>query len=714
MPHAAAESNPTNQAEPSERGALPLLVGATTLLGAFLLFQIQPLIAQAILPWYGGTSAVWTTALLFFQVALVVGYGYVYLTTRFLGSASRAYLQIGLSVACLALLPILPSAEWKPAAGVEPTWSVFKLLAACVGAPFVLLATTGPLTQDFFHRATGGRSPYRLYALSNAGSLLGLLTFPFLVEPILDLTQRSHFWSWIFSVYVALLAFTAWKTRHATISANAARISANAKLKRSSDADAGPKKRMVASWLALAGCGTLLLMVTTSYLSQDLPSGPLVWLLPLTLYLLSFIICFDHPRWYRPGPTAIVALIAIPMASHPLSPTTNVVVPLAWNSVMLLAGCLLFHGELAKRKPSAHHLAGYFLCISVGGALGGAFVAVVAPRIYERYWEWFAVLLGTWLFSAAVLAATLTNRGLLQNRAVQAAGVVAVLAGAGYLINLDRSHFPADELLSGRNSFGVVTIQNLVDLNTGNVVGHTMRSGTTRHGLQVTAGGNSRNATTYYGVESGVGTALMRAREHGRPIRVGVVGLGVGTLATYGRERDVFRFYEINPLVIEFAQEYFTYLKESRAECEVVFGDARLVLENEEAQRYDLIVLDAFSSDAIPTHLLTAEAFDIYLRHLADDGIIAAHVSNRFLELGPVLSAAAGRFKLTGIQAFSADDPLHFAQGSRWIMLTRTPESRWWQSLKYPLATPLTKYPPTRLWTDAYTNLLPLLRFDDR
>jgi len=714
MPHAVAESNPSHKAEPTER-ALPLLIGATTLLGAFLLFQIQPLIAQAILPWYGGTSAVWTTALLFFQSALVVGYGYVYLTTRFLSPIGRAYLQIAFSATCLTLLPILPGAEWKPAAGVEPTWSVLTLLTACVGGPFVLLATTGPLTQDFFHRTTGGQSPYRLYALSNAGSLLGLLTFPFLVEPLLDLPQRSLVWSGVFSVYVALLVFTAWKTRHAAITDNATHNAANAKLKRAKlDADAVPPRRQVASWLALAGGGTLLLMVTTNYLSQDLPSGPLVWLLPLTLYLISFIVCFDHPRWYRPGPTALVALIAVPIASQPLSTTTNVVVPLAWNSVMLLAGCLLFHGELARRKPTAQNLAGYFLCIAVGGALGGAFVAVVAPRIYERYWEWFAVLLGTWLFSAAMLAATLTNRGLLPSRPLQAAGVVAVLAGAGYLINIDRSHFPADELLSGRNSFGVVTIQNLVDLNTGNVVGHTMRSGTTRHGLQVTAGGNSRNATTYYGVESGVGTALMRAREHGRPIRVGVVGLGVGTLATYGRERDVFRFYEINPLVIEFAQEYFTYLKESRAECDVVLGDARLVLENEEAQRYDLVVLDAFSSDAIPTHLLTAEAFEIYLRHLADDGVIAVHVSNRFLELGPVLSAAAKRFNLTGLQAFSADDPLHFAQGSRWIMLTRTPETRWWQSLKYPLSTPLTKFRPTRLWTDAYTNLLPLLRFDGR
>ncbi|MGC3970619.1 MAG: fused MFS/spermidine synthase [Pirellulales bacterium] len=680
-------------APPSSPGLAKLYVGFTavaTFLGAFLLFQVQPLVAGAILPWFGGTAAVWTTSLLFFQAALVAGYGYVDLTHRLVPPRQRIVFQLLLAAASLLLLPILPQADQRPPAGVEPTLPILLLLGSCVGLPYFVLSTTGPLLQDWFRTRFPDRSPYRLYALSNFGSLCGLLTYPLIIEPAFDFSRQSNLWSVLFVVYAATLAvcgIASWRSaqKQPTPVVVAPAVPAEQQRRRNkpeaSETNATPSWRDVGIWIGLAALGNLVLMTTTSYVSVDVAPDPLLWILPLALYLTSFIISFDHPRWYRPGLFAVVLLVALPLAALP-SHNALSFLPQTWetwfdaklpqwqeqssvvsfvtnasgsflpsliaNLVMLFAGCMLCHGELARRRPAAQFLTRYYLQIAVGGALGGLFMAVVAPRIYNRPWEWFGTLLGVWLLAAAILAAQLIRVGFLKNGARKISYFAGVVIGLALLARIFTRHFPPDELLSVRNVYGTLTVQAIYAQQTRDLVGFNLRSGSTQHGSQVFTGNNARLPTTYYGVESGVGTLLMQARQRKEPLRVGVVGLGAGTLAVYAQKDDYYRFYEINPAVLELAKHQFSFLGDCRGSQDVVLGDARLSLDAEDAQDFDVLVLDAFSSDAIPKHLLTREAFEVYLRHLKYEGVLAVHISNRYVNLEPLLAAAAREFQLSG------------------------------------------------------------------
>lgn len=704
---AAAVTSPSQIAEPLRK--LQAALAATVLLGAFLLFQVQPLITKALLPWYGGTPAVWTTALVFFQTALVVGYAYAFVTTRFLPPASRSYLHTALAVAALTALPILPAAHWKPAPDVELTGHVLLLLLASVGAPFCLLAATGPLVQDWFHRATAGRSPYRLYALSNLGSLLGLLTYPFVIEPNFTLPTQATIWSALFCVFVALVAYCAWAVRNAAPVMEAA-VAGPAKHKtaKPQGVEVPFNWRSSMVWITLAACGTFLLMIVTNHLSQDLPSGPLLWIAPLVSYLGTFIICFDRPAWYRPAWVAPVAMLSATLACRPLQidkPMLSVGADLA----LLFTGCFLCHGELARRRPAAQHASAYYLFLAVGGALGGALVSIVAPRVFDRYWEWIFGTAAAFL-GASVLAVVVWTPRIPMSRRVTWFAFTGVACAGLSLIGYEHVvQFDDNEITSARNEFGVVQMY-AGDDGAGGYSWLIMKSGTTRHGMQAMDPVARNKPTTYYTVVSGVGSALSRMRDDPQPRRVGVVGLGAGTLAVYGRKQDVYRFYEINPNVVRYANDYFTYLRDSAAVNEVLLGDARLALEREEPQNYDLLALDAFTSDSIPAHLLTVEAFQTYLRHVNETGIIAVHISNKFLTLDPVISAVAQQLQLTGLRIRAPDNPETFQLASRWILLTRRPDTAWWRSIRGLEVTNLADTPSTRLWSDSYSNILPLLK----
>lgn len=755
----------------------------TVFLSAFLLFQVQMVLAKFILPWYGGVPAVWTSAMLFFQCLLLAGYAYAHWLARRAGATQRALHLLVLGASLAALLsgalawggPLLPSAAWKPLGDEEPVWRILVLLAAAVGAPFFVLAATAPLVQAWFSRAHG-RSPYRLYAVSNLGSVLGLLSYPLLVEVYVPLRLQATAWALGYLLFALAIGYLAVRHAAAAPAAPAAE-----------DAAPAPPAGARLLWFALAACASVLLLAITNQLSQEIAVVPLLWVLPLSLYLLSFVLCFDGDRWY-PRPVYLALLVpALGLATLTLQHGvgTDVIAQIVLYGAALFVACMVCHGELARLKPSPRHLTSFYLAITAGGAAGGAFVALVAPALFAGYWE---LSLGLWgcaalavvalrrdaaswlrrpapaylaLFAAVLLAAfafpdllragarAAVGHPLAAGVAVAVTGSLVVLyaplrRGAAALV-AGREHgvaraaarlesvlarsgrtplaaiaaalaiFGAIHLAfaleshrlpisATRNFFGV--LQVVAEEDEDGEVALTLRHGRTLHGMQSLAPGRRGEPNTYYVAQSGVGLAL---REHprrraGLPLRIGVVGLGTGTLAAYGRAGDAFRFYEINPAVESLAGTragaLFTYLRDSPAAASVVLGDARLALERElrqgRAQGFDILVLDAFSSGAIPVHLLTREAVALYLAHLAPDhGVLALHISNRYLDLRPLVAGLAGEFGLS-LALHHHEDPGRWS--STWALLARRPDA---------LPLPAVQPPPSpAVWRDDYSNLL--------
>lgn len=668
-------------------------------LGAFLLFQIQPLMGKFLLPWFGGGPGVWTTCLLFFQTLLVGGYAYAHWLTNVRPLRRQAGIHLSLLVVSLAMLPIAPGAFWKPTAGTEPVTRILLLLLATVGLPYLLLAATGPLFQRWASLKHAGLAPYRLYALSNAGSLLALLSFPFCFEPLFSRQALSWGWSAGLVAFTGLCAAFAWRQRKIAEPNETAAMSAEF------SPPPGWSDRLW--WLALPATAALLLAATTNKLCLDIAALPFVWVLPLGTYLLSFILCFDHPRWYdRRCWSAGFAVGCGASALCLVDTAVSLPLQLAVFNLTLLAAGMLCHGELYRLRPAPARLTGYYLTIAAGGALGTGFTALLAPLLFTDYRELpiglvlLAFLLGLLGLSrrslslsvgtgAGLIIATFvipalmaeTGRGALRwfefwGREILTfytrfspaiAGVVvlvyfclkhrgpppairphrmvvlpllfSVLLGVVFI----RQAKSLDEDLeaAGRNFYGAYKVQRY-GVDDPRFQSHLLTHGGTTHGLQFLHPNFAHWQTTYYGPTSGVARAISTLPGKRR---VGLIGLGAGTLAGYGRRGDVFRFYEIDPAIVHVAREYFTYLKASPAVIEIAPGDARLSLEAElqrgQQGRFDLLVLDAFNGDAIPIHLLTHEAMDIYRQHLRSGGLIAVHISNRHLDLRPVVEALA-------------------------------------------------------------------------
>ncbi len=686
-----------------------ILYAVTIFTSAFLLFLVQPIIAKQILPWFGGSAAVWTTCLVFFQFLLLAGYAYSDWTTRKLAPRRQMAVHIALLVLSLVSLPIVADASWKPAGDEDPTWRILGLLTATIGLPYFLLSTTGPLVQAWFARTFPTGTVYRLFALSNFGSLLALLSYPFVFEFWVATRVQAWGWSAAYAAFVALCAASAvysasgnrGQTTNSGISGiePAAVEDRNSGLSPISPEDSAPAAGHYAAWLLLSAMGSLMLLAVTNHITHDVASVPFLWVLPLTLYLLTFILCFEGRGWYRRsiflGPLLVV-VAAMAWALHEERGIMDLKEAVPLNLVGLFVMCMFFHGELAATKPAPRYLTRFYLMVSLGGALGGIAVGLIAVKLFNTYYEF-----GIGLVVTLMIAAFITRS---MHPVVPMLALVAI-GFTGFHIHQYIQTLTSNTRVMTRNFYGTLRVKDTGAESDKGAVRRLMH-GVIMHGEQYLAPDRKNEPTTYYGATSGVARAI-KALE-GAPMRVGVVGLGTGTLATYGRKHDVYRFYEINPQVVDVARSEFSFLGDSSAAIETVLGDARLAMEREAPQNYDVLVIDAFSSDSIPVHLITREAMAVYFRHLKPGGVVAFHLTNRFLRLAPVVKRIADEQQLH--IALIADDAEESDLASTdWVLVTRD-RALLERSAIARFASKIDEIPELGVWTDDFNNLFQILK----
>ena len=672
-----------------------LLYAATVFTSAFLLFLVQPMVSKHILPWFGGSAAVWATCLVFFQSVLLAGYAYADATTRWLRPGRQALLHGALLVVSALTLTVLADASWKPAGDEDPTWRILALLAATIGLPYFMLSTTGPLVQSWVARSLRDTAVYRFFSLSNLASLAGLMAYPFLIEPRATLATQARAWSVVYVLFVLLCAGSAW-TFHRR--AGQGFVHPDPADARAATADERvPPWHRQALWLMLSAMGSWLLLAITNHITQNIAAIPFLWLLPLVLYLLTFVLCFESDRWYRRGWALPAAAVALALCAHGLAEGALgfdlwIAIPLYVGGLFVL--CLFAHGELARMRPAPAHLTRFYLMISAGGALGGASVALVAPRVLPAYYE-----LGIGFVVIAVLAALVLVR---QRALAVAALVLAGWCGWSLWVQVRSDH--EDSRLLMRNFYGT-----LLSLDTTGEPKDRVRQlyhGAVKHGEQYLDPARRREPTAYYGRTAGIGLAIENARSPQR--RVGLIGVGAGTLAVYGQPGDRYRFYEINPQVIDLAHREFSFLRDSAATVEMVLGDARLSLEKEPPQQFDVLAVDAFSGDSVPVHLITREAMGVYLRHLAPQGIVAFHVTNQFLSLAPVVQriAAAHGLHAVLIHDDAEDSDL---RATDWVLVARDAAQLQQPAFRKGLR-PIPQIGGLGTWSDDFNNLFDVLK----
>jgi hypothetical protein len=666
---------------------------ATIFLSAFLLFLVQPIIAKQILPWFGGSSAVWTTALVFFQSTLLAGYAYADLTMR-LGVHRQALLHLGLLLVSLLSLPILASTGWKPQGDEAPILRILLLLTATIGLPYFLLSTTTPLLQAWYWRRFQSAVPYRLFALSNFASLLALLGFPILLEPWFTLPEVGWTWSVLYAVFVVCCAATAWASLRASVAREG---EATQSTTESSFQAAPPSLITQLRWLALAAMGSIMLLAVTNHVTQNIASVPFLWVVPLALYLLTFILTFDHPRWYLRW-LVIGALAILLPAMAWLIPSLDLKLASAVFFVGLFFACMFCHGELAHAKPDPRFLTRFYLMLSLGGALGAVLIAIVAPLVLPGYLEANIALVAL----ALMVMLQLTGwRRLI--------GLVVVGATAWFSVQ-GAIEYVSEMRVIKRDFYGVVRTR---DRDTP-VPYRSMIHGGIVHGGQLLGPEFKNTPSDYFGPGSGYGR-LFEALNQQRPgpRKVGIIGLGAGVVASYGRTGDTFVFYEISPRVVDVAYSEFTFLKDTPARTAVVLGDGRLSLEREPPRQYDVLGIDAFAGDSIPMHLISREAMALYVKHLAPDGVIVFQATNRYIDLLPVVQRLASEF---GMQAMLVSDaPSHDSGPEYWlsstdqVLVTRNRALFESDALR-DVAAPIPDRPELKTFTDAHHNLIRILK----
>jgi hypothetical protein len=674
-----------------------LAYALATVLSAFLLFQVQPIIAKIILPWFGGSAAVWTVCLLFFQVVLVLGYLYAHAIVTYLRPRMQVTVHLALLLLSALALPIYPSVRAQAGAG-DPTWAILGLLAVTVGPPYFLLSTTGPLLQAWYARQRKGTLPYWLYALSNAGSMVALLSYPVLFEPAYTLHRQAEIWSISYGAFVLMCGIAAWRSRKAS----------DEFVEQTAGVRPGPREYVM--WLLLPACASVLLLATTSYLSQNVAPIPLLWVLPLSIYLLSFILSFAGGRWYRRVPFLFLLPVALGAMAYAIKASGVTTTPLRLLIVLFSLGlfvcCMVCHGELARLKPHPRYLTHFYLMISCGGAMGGIFVGLVSPHLFRMLYEMPLALVGC---AVLVLFALWWDPQLTPwfrgwRALAPATGAVLTVALFLFLAN-EFTQQARGSFLRVRNFYGALRVRDAdrPEFQTVRALLH----GTIVHGEQFTNPLRRTWPTTYFAPHSGVGLAI-REKQTAGSIRVGVIGLGAGTIAAYGRAGDSYRFYEINPLVPVIARSMFSFLRDSQAHVEIVMGDARVSLEKEAPENFDVLAVDAFSGDAIPVHLLTREAVQLYFHHLKPNGILAVHVSNNYLDLESVVGLEALIAGKMARAVVSAGNVPRDALAAVWVLVT-SPATGFGEDIMNRSVDPQPAW-DLRLWTDDYSNVFQILK----
>jgi hypothetical protein len=696
----------------------------------------------------------------------------------------QMFVHLGLLVISLVALPVYPNVSWKPIGAEEPTLRILGLLTATIGLPYFLLSTTGPLLQAWYARRFKGAMPYRLYALSNAGSMFALLSYPVLFEPNFGTRQQSYMWSGGFAAFVLLCGLVAWKSGGDTVDHTVEEAA-------SADTPAvAPTLKDYLMWLILPATASVLLLAISNHLSQNVAAIPFLWVLPLSIYLLTFILTFEGEAWYRRNPYLQLLAIALGSMAYTLNDTldknTDLKLPMAGNvhipAVFILIAlfclglftcCMVCHGELVLLKPHPKYLTQFFLMISAGGAVGGLLVGLMAPHVFNALyempaglavcalvvlialratpdWGWLRELLSPPRLLAAALAVGILGfardalwQTFLANKSFEedteklilvgglaaaaiifvallrtgsswfkrggawAALIVEVIALmlVGYLGHEMRT-LTSGYRLAVRNFYGALKVRDNGD-PTALTATRTLTHGTINHGEEFLNPARRNWPTTYYGPNTGIGITIREKQKKGA-IRVGVVGLGTGTVAAYGRLGDYYRYYEINPLVLNIARTQFYFLPDCKAKLDVAMGDARLSMEREAPQNLDVLAVDAFSSDSIPVHLLTKEAMELYFHHLQPDGILAVHISNRYLNLQPVLAGETAALGKIARMIDTEDDEDTDVFGATWVLITSPATG--FQGEELTNTSELNPKVSVRLWTDDYSNLFKILK----
>jgi hypothetical protein len=623
---------------------------------------------------------------------LLAGYLYAHCLIRYLQPKQQLAVHASLLTASLAALPIVPAPHWKPAGGDDPTLRILLLLGATIGLPYLLLSATSPLLQAWYLRTHVGAMPYRLFALSNLGSMLALLSYPFAIEPRLGLSTQAFIWSLGYGCFAAVCAFAGWKSGAGMDPVQGAALE--------TESAPGPANTLL--WIGLAACASTLLLAATSHLTQNVAPIPLLWIAPLSLYLLSFILSFESSRIYNriiflPLLAGSLGLLAWCDYAYQNNADIKRLVPAL--CIALFVCCMVCHGELARRKPHPRFLTQFYLMVSLGGAVGGLFVALGAPRWFRSYLELPVAMVGC----AVLVTCVLWNQSPWFARA----GLVLATAGfAAYLVNAEIKN-ERGYILSARNFYGVLRVRDDPD-EEGAAAQRVLIHGTINHGSQLLRPGSERIPTSYFGKDSGISRAIHALGETG-PLRIGILGLGAGVTATLARSGDTLHYYEINPLVVEIANTQFGFFNACPADKRLYLGDGRLILERMADEQLDFLAMDAFSSDAVPVHLLTSEAYATYKRHLKPSGVLAINISNRYLDLEPVVAQAAADLGWTGVAVFDEGYDEDYYSASTWVLVS---QSR--AIFNHPdfgkAATPIRTRPGFRAWSDDYSNIIQILK----
>jgi hypothetical protein len=669
---------------------------ATIFLAALLLFFIEPVAAKELLPLLGGASAVWVTCLVFFQLMLLIGYGYAHWLTLRLSAAQQANVHCVLLTLAAAVALIQASIPLSLRSAVEhPAASVFLMLGATVGLPVIMLAATGPLLQAWLSRQQSGRIPYKMFALGNAGSLLALALYPTTVEPTLTLRFQRVSWAVGFIFFAILCGAVARSERKSDF------LTPDEDEALPGDSDRPSSRK--ALWFLLPMIGGIQLSAVTEHLTQNVATIPLLWLAPLAAYLMTFILAFDAPSLYRRSFLSRLSALLLGGLGYMLT-QTNLSLPIAVNILFylleLFVVCYFFHAETYALRPQRRSaITHFYLAIAAGGVAGSFLIGIVCPLLFSGNYD-----LTIAFALSAIAAIVVTWSDDWGQRMLW--GTEAVLLCV--LVFLLHTAYQRNSILLERNFYGSLRVtQSQIPPQA--TVARTLLNGSVRHGGQWFAPEFRHLPTTYYARDSGIGLTLDNCCV-GRHKNVGVIGLGAGTLAAYSQAGDRFMFYDVNPLVQSIAQNLFTYLRDSPAKIDILTGDARTSLTDQPVQHFDVLVIDAFSGDAIPVHLLTKEAVDLYRKHLAPGGILAFHISNQYLDLAPEISLLA---RAEGMQARLVHSLANESVGessATWALVTDS--AAFFGNPKvasFSKAMPV--QPGLHLWTDEYSSLLPLLRW---